>query len=436
MYRLMYYSSLVYVCLVLLVGCNDKHDKPEVVYTSTSEVLPAESIGEVITNLPPETGITDREILSRVHYAEEFNDPTVALPSDNERAVIFGDNYPGLSMKLNGCKPDAINNALYLVRFENFKPEDIILVLNEQCTKVNYVRFMKWSIADITEGSKRLTFIGNSSHGAQGTNSKGVLCEIWVPFNFDWDDESTWFTDKEVYEILKNIPPSSAVMIKNDMAYSGPEVIIFNDMCHAEDAQREVYTGSIADKKSYQVKRLIPPPEMRAKNKKAIRTRQLELNILYFAACEKNSLSDDTSDDYGNPGGAFTIGIHSVLRLGITRVPVAVNKEVNKWMDAHGYTQNPSVRGPTANGLLFRNRAEKKSISFPSPSKNRSIVKDTFVNITEKSTCKDGKCPLVPKSEEIPDCYSCWKNKGLGRCSNGYCPSSNSKNKSKPGQMD
>ncbi len=252
------------------------------------------------------------------------------------RAVCFGDNYPGTTRQLRGCVYDAQVCAINLCKCYGFKPNEIHLVIDADCTRANMWRWMQWALADAKPGDKRA--ITNSSHGAQDASLGGEgepdhLHEVWVPFDFDWSPEKE-ITDRQVYELLATVD-------------EGVNYFILNDSCNSGGAARQGVRN----------KSLTPPASVATRIKGAKHTQWRAridgLRGTYLAGCKSNQLSADAYID-GQYRGAFTYNYWNSAKPEPRRPSTLAIRDTVQSMRNGGFSsQTPQAEGEGSNRIPF-----------------------------------------------------------------------------------
>jgi metacaspase-1 len=161
-----------------------------------------------------------------------------------QRALLIGINeYPNPDDRLEGCVNDVFKMSATLQQI-GFNAEDIRVLLNERATGSAIRERFAWLLEDPQPGDQRVFFY--SGHGAQvpDYNSDEVIDhtdETFVPFDFDWNNRSTYLTDDDFSDFYAQLPYETAF-------------IAFLDCCHS---------GGIARAGGAKVRGLNPPDDIR-----------------------------------------------------------------------------------------------------------------------------------------------------------------------------
>lgn len=176
--------------------------------------------------------------------------PTILprLMSRRQRALLVGiNNYPNQAMHLDGCL-----NDVYLVsrmlQESGYDASDIRLLVDERATRAQIMDRLQWLVEGARDGDERLFFY--SGHGAQipayGASSEpDHLDETLVPFDFNWDDANTHFTDKQFQQFYSHLPFGHGL--------HGARFTAIFDCCHAAGMTRG----------AGRVRGISPPPDIR-----------------------------------------------------------------------------------------------------------------------------------------------------------------------------
>jgi hypothetical protein len=212
------------------------------------------------------------------------NDDTRGVTASSDRAVIFGNNFPGTSAELHQCVNDAKKNALNLVKFEKFRPADIRLFLNQKCTKANYEKWSAWVLADAKPGDRRI--FANSSHGAEDTGADGKIYDIIV--TDDMVRKGYWDETTEVLPAYwSNVLRSTSV-----------DYLFINDACHAGGAQKRF--GLITGKATRSIDGpLAVQARLAAAVERGASWRSLAISGTVIPACQPAELSEEDSTHGG-----------------------------------------------------------------------------------------------------------------------------------------
>ncbi len=183
-------------------------------------------------SLPEDRGITTQHSAVR------------PVRPSRRRALLIGiDHYPDSSMRLEGCLNDVYLMS-QILQEGGFDGSEIRLLLDQRATAAAMAERLEWLVDGARPGDERVLFY--AGHGAQIPSSSPTalepdrLNETLVPVDFDWDDPSTHFTDKQFHRYYSHLPFKTAV--GDDAIHGGAEpgvhlVAIF-DCCHAAGMTR------------------------------------------------------------------------------------------------------------------------------------------------------------------------------------------------------
>jgi hypothetical protein len=268
------------------------------------------------------------------------------------KAVIVGINkYPPQYPTLQGCVNDAQDVIAYLTAERGLDPSDIMPLYDSRATKSAIVTALKDMIAASSPGDHLLFHY--SGHGSQiasqDVNEPDGLDECLCPYDFDFADRDTAFTDNEMGDIMASVPDGTALTI-------------VLDSCHSGDMQKDAKLKP----------RFIPvPPDLalRFKRRRLVKRRSLAaVNAALVSACASNETAADTS--YGNrPNGAFTYNWLSVVREGATSSLDDLVSAVTKPLAVAPYNMHPQVDGLA--------QLEQATFLVEPPPASRSLVPRT-----------------------------------------------------------
>lgn len=168
-------------------------------------------------------------VLARGSRTRSLGMPAIVTraPVRRRRALLVGINdYPDDAMRLNGCVNDVFLVSRTLQQ-SGYDPSDIRLLLDERATRAEIAGRLEWLVQDARPGDERVFFY--SGHGAQipqygAGGDADRMDETLVPYDFDWNDGATHFTDKTFREFYSHLP------------FGGAGGVLFNvilDCCHA-----------------------------------------------------------------------------------------------------------------------------------------------------------------------------------------------------------
>lgn len=269
----------------------------------------------------------DQAIINEI-LANGTSEDTLPRAATGDRAVVFGNNYPGTNAELHGCVKDAYKNALNLVKIDHFSTKNIRLFLNQQCTAANYRKWVVWSLTDIQPNDRR--FIGNSSHGSEDTIDGKVVGLICT-----WDMISTgvWDANTEItYDWWYNT-----------LRMTSGNYFFLNDCCHAGGVAR----FSLIDR-GRRIRSLPPPANVALRIDQAVekqptlQARSKELTGSLNPACAENELSEENAD-----GGFGTEAYWTARRAG-NMAMVNIVKAENAYMRQIAASQHMQLIGRNA----------------------------------------------------------------------------------------
>lgn len=279
-------------------GCKPK---PPATTNAPLTQAPAQPLVDIIVDNPtPPAAPVDPDtdaIIAQVMAND--NNTLPAEKGNGDRAVVFGNNYPGTDAELHECVNDAKKNVVNLVKVDHFDPKNIRLFTNQQCTKSNYEMWSKWALVDGVQTAlpdpatnttppnwgRRAWF--NSSHGAEDTDANGKVIQVLV--TDDMVRKGQWDTTTEVtfdfwYALLRT---------------TQHPWMMLNDSCHSGGQTRLVL--SLVATKGRAVRSLDGPAAVQARlnNATTRSTAMADLGKLtgtVFAVCLPNELASEGPD--------------------------------------------------------------------------------------------------------------------------------------------
>ena len=171
-------------------------------------------------------------------------------PRVRRRALLVGINaYPDPGMHLDGCVNDVFLMSRQLQE-SGFAAGEIRLLVDDRATQAAICERLKW-LTDGAGPGDECVFV-YSGHGAQipaygDTGEPDHLVETLVPVDFNWDDASTHFTDKEFRRFYSHLP------FGDDSAADSAHFTAIFDCCHAAGMTRG----------AGRVRGINPPPDIR-----------------------------------------------------------------------------------------------------------------------------------------------------------------------------
>lgn len=257
-------------------------------------------------------------------------------------SILFGDNYTGSDMELNGCVND-INYWESVYRHPKVKATNITRLTGKSMKR----SLMDESLREILDKTpdQGLLYLNYSGHGT--IVPPGI--QSWVPDDFDWDNPKTWFT----YDNLDQI------FMQHEKR--GVLVVVTSDSCHSKADPRKKFRnlGNPHPIKN----RFLPAP---AHIERKIVSDPFNRNILsasqddlLLSGCRREQTSADAwiNNSYK---GAFThaqsLSIDPYLKGLVKDAPTyygAILKS-RAWLATNGYDQVCSVDGdPKITGMKY-----------------------------------------------------------------------------------
>lgn len=250
--------------------------------------------------------------------------------------VVGIDDYQIPGNNLHGCVADAYDfNDVSTSRFsfQNNK-----LLCNTDATKNNILSALGDMIAKAQKGDE--LFYYHSSHGTQvNLPRSGVLDDVLVTNDFDWDDFNHIMTGAEIGAVLAQLK-------------QGVNMTVIVDACHSGTATRE-FNPHIRTKRCLAI-----PAHIAEQRKGMFFTRQRSLNrdiiknqpYLLLSGCKDDQTSEELQ--LGEQvRGIFTYTLTKYLRKDTVSNWTGVYNEVCAEMQQGGYDQMPQM-----NGNLYANR--------------------------------------------------------------------------------
>lgn len=149
------------------------------------------------------------------------------------RALIVGINeYPDPEMRLNGCINDTYLISSMLQE-SGYDAADIRLLHDNRATRANFEERLEWLVEGTRSGDERLIFY--SGHGARlpasnTSREADRMDETLVLYDFDWNDPSSYFTDKRFRQFYSHLPFSPDG--------NGARLSVIFDCCYASGMTR------------------------------------------------------------------------------------------------------------------------------------------------------------------------------------------------------
>lgn len=286
---------------------------------------------------------SDDDILAIINTNREvvFRQGLQAIGKSGERAVVFGNNYPGTDAQLYQCVNDAVKNILGLVRVYGFDPHNIVMYVNDECTAANYKASANWLLTDKAAPAGR-RFFGNSSHGAQDADSTGKLRDVIVT----WDMVKTGKWDETT------VVPWDLWHDSIRQAPEGVTFVILNDCCHAGGVMKLIGPAPLPTAGTPQrLARALEGPvevqkrvaEARKRNTRALTSTNAQIKRgTVFAACRSDQLASE-GENGGAATDAFWASARSMPETKYSILPLI--KASNAHMAQRGFKQNMNPVG-------------------------------------------------------------------------------------------
>lgn len=267
--------------------------------------------------------------------------PVVPTVPHDDRAVLVGINtYPGCP--LQGCVNDVMNVRDYLIAVKGFKPEQIVILTDNDATTAAILEKLKWLTENAKAGDRR--YFHYSGHGAEFAGKDldkqpDGMNQVMCPVDFDWSPEHM-IMDVDLNAIFKVMPDG----------------VLFNwasDSCHSGDLIQGVKKGR---PKRYP---LIPSAvkEQLAKARAAhLKPKGMVggvLDVGFISGCRYDQTSADTNEG-GQPCGAMTYFYLKVLKDKNAASIKDIVKEMNVELEASGYDQQPQAEGARVDKPLLK----------------------------------------------------------------------------------
>jgi metacaspase-1 len=256
---------------------------------------------------------------------------TLALAAN--RALLVGINkYPDAA--LQGCVNDIRDMGKEIVTACGFRPKEIRILTDSRATTAAIKSALTtWLVKDAKSGDRLLFhFSGHGSTMTVGDTLQGCIC----PVDFDFTAEHA-ITASDFETIFAALP-------------AGVVFNWFSDSCFSGDLAKTI-RGQAVGIRAYP---MIPDMQIRidALCEKGLRVRGFaaeHLNGAYISGCEADGTSADAHIN-GRYCGAATYALLKELKTktGLTEPLTTVVGNMNVWLDANGYEQNPQIRGDPA----------------------------------------------------------------------------------------
>jgi hypothetical protein len=270
-----------------------------------------------------------------------------------KKALLVGINaYPSPN-ELQGCVNDVTNVRDILIKYFDFKSDEIRVLVDDRATYINIVERLGWLTQDAGEYEKLVFHY--SGHGSQivdrdGDELRDNMDEILCPVDFDWD--SNFLADDQLARIFKGVPKGKL------------EVIL--DSCHSGTATRNmtsppmVRIGDIEISDYRKSRSILPPVDIQCRideDKEYVKTRILRgvskeeeaLGHVLYAGCKDYQTCADAYIG-GSYNGAFTYYFCKIIRATYDSTGSFLRRsdlisKVNRSLRYGKYGQTPQIEG-------------------------------------------------------------------------------------------
>jgi metacaspase-1 len=269
---------------------------------------------------------------------------------------------------------------------QNFKPENIKTLTDQQATKDGIIAAMKTLISDVKANSKDVVYIHISSHGAQIEDDNGDetdgLDEAIVTINAKWTEDKDEFK-KVQGEYLRD--DQFGDLIEQLRAKLGKEgdVVVVMDLCHSGTATRGELTarGNKAPIVSAKFNNKVNVKDnlKEFRENKASRGDNSNLaTYVVFSAARADECAYETYNDEDQKMGALTYAFCKTLQtIQNDTTYRTVFARIESIMDQKSNIQHPMVEGNGLDRGFFGGKIvpEKPLIDIESVDEENSQVK-------------------------------------------------------------
>lgn len=265
----------------------------------------------------------------------------VPVGAPGDKVLLIGINkYKGAG-PLRGCVNDVNDMKAFLITHYGFKPDQFLIILDEDATAAGILTGLAWLVAGAVAGDRR--YFHYSGHGAQdavaelGTEPDRIN-ELMCPHDFDWTP-ARMIIDKQLVNVFSKFPLG----------------VIFgwsSDSCNSGDLSRAILPPNI---KSAQA-RTFPniPPAVTARIAK-VKTKNTvrgfingKLEVGFLSGCQSDQTSADLTGSDGRSYGAFTNALITVLPTMKNASLNDVGKALRNHIAAQQLDQRPQAEGSRA----------------------------------------------------------------------------------------
>jgi metacaspase-1 len=246
---------------------------------------------------------------------------------------------------LNGCVNDVTNMRDILIKYFEFLPENIRVVIDDRATKANIVSRLAWLLQNNNPGDQLLFHY--SGHGSQVRDRDGDeladgLDEIICPTDIVFDNTDSFITDDEFRAMFSNVQ-------------QGVNLEVLLDCCHSGTGTRELQAIDLLPKElQYKARYLAPPLDILLRDSGGLPVKPMLKNIAgngeanptthtLFSGCMSNQTSADAYIN-GSYNGAFTFYLCKHIRETqgtITRQELI--RRLNESLSFNGYSQQAQL---------------------------------------------------------------------------------------------
>lgn len=236
------------------------------------------------------------------------------------KALIVGINkFTRLEgANLSGCVADAKDfyNTLLI---NGFPPTRMKLLTDEKATKANIIKGFEWLVKDAKPDDVLVYY--HSGHGSQTVDvdddEADGYDEMLIPSNFDWDDESTYLTDDDLYNYFTAKTPEGVICdVVLDTCFSGTGTRSLLKSMPIPNNGPNVRTAKFLPRPVDQQLRLnsMIPAETKVKKIGSKLLNKAQQHNTLQSACSENQVSWETANESGEVRGVFTYDYCQILR--------------------------------------------------------------------------------------------------------------------------
>ncbi|TDL16047.1 peptidase C14 [Rickenella mellea] len=243
-----------------------------------------------------------------------------SMCTGRKKALCIGINYRGTPNVLKGCVNDAKNVRSFLIRYYEYRSEDIVLLTDdgktprERPTRQNMIDAMKWLVRDARPHDSLVFHY--SGHGAQIRDRNGDEVDGYDELVFPLDHKKNGhILDDEMHEIMVKPLPS------------GCRLTAIFDSCHSGSALGKTisslitYSSNGSLKEVHAINESGRPVALSGGGgdvnrilRKARLIRQSPADVISWSGCKDSQTSADTTTEAGNATGAMSYAFTSCLK--------------------------------------------------------------------------------------------------------------------------